>query len=128
MTQIQSRAAHAYERAMETLAPARQIVMLYDGAARWILRARGHIERGEVEARFHATQRAGAIIDALHGCLDFQAGGSVAPLLDRYYTYLSLRLQQINVQNNPGICDELLNRLADMRASWASLTRTDATS
>lgn len=118
---MQARAARAYGRALETVPPARQIVMLHEGAIRWVLTARRAIETGEIEARFKATQKAAAILDALHASLDHEAGREIAALLDRLYAYLSLRLQLINVRNDASICDEVAARLDDLRQSWAKL-------
>lgn len=114
----QARAAAAYGRAAQTASPAHQIVMLYDGAVRRLREARAAVLAGRIEERYHLVQKVAAIIDALHGCLDFERGGEIAGLLDRYYTYVSFRLQQINVRNDPAICDELIERLSELRASW----------
>lgn len=118
---LHARAFDAYGRASTTIPPLEQIVMLYDGAMLRVREARAAIERGDVEARYRATSRATAIVDALQACLDHEQGGEIAALLDRYYTYLSLRLAAVNIRNDPAICDEILARLAEMRASWAEL-------
>jgi flagellar protein FliS len=117
----QRQAFSAYGQAAQTVAPAQQIVMLYDGAIRRLLEAKDAIAEQRTEDRFNLVQKATAIIDALHGCLDFQNGGEIAQLLDRFYTYVAYRLQQINIMNDPSICDEVVDRLSEMRASWASV-------
>ncbi len=116
-----ARAFAAYEHAVDTIPPLRQIVLLYDAAMRRVREARRAIEEGRIEDRFHAVARATAIVDALHKCLDFEKGGEIATILDLYYTDLALRLQDINIRNEVGACDEVLARLADMRAAWAQL-------
>ena len=45
----------------------------------------------------------------------------MARLLDRYYTYILHRLTEVNIQNDAGICDEILERLREMRSSWARI-------
>lgn len=118
---LHARAFDAYGRASTTIPPLQQIVMLYDGAMLRVREARAAIERGDIEGRYRATSKASAILDALQACLDHEQGGEIAGLLDRYYTYLALRLVAVNVRNDPTICDEVLERLAEMRASWAEL-------
>jgi flagellar protein FliS len=118
---LASRAFAAYGRASTTIPPLEQIVMLYDGATLRVREARAAIERGDIEARFVATSKATAILDALQACLDHERGGEIAALLDRCYTYLSLRLSAVNIRNDPAICDEILARLGELRASWAEL-------
>jgi len=114
-------AASVYNRAVDTIPPVRQVVLLYDAAMRRVQEARRAIAEGRIEDRFRAVERATAIVGALQQCLDFERGGEVAGILDRYYAYLHFRLQMINVRNDPAICEEVLERLAEMRASWAKI-------
>lgn len=122
MTQpLRARAFDAYGRASSAIPPLQQIVMLYDGAILRVKEARAAIGTGDIESRFRATVKAMAIVEALQSCLDHDKGGEIARLLDRCYTYLLLRLTEVNVKNDPAICEEILERLSDMRASWAEL-------
>ena len=111
----------AYGQAAETLAPVQQIVLLYDGAIRRIKEARRAIETRQVNERCVAIAKAAAIIDGLQAALDHKRGGEIAADLDRIYTYLALRLQSVNLTQDPLICDELVERLSELRASWAAL-------
>ena len=115
------RALSAYGQAAETLAPLKQIVLLYDGAIRRIREARQAIELSRINERHAAVEKASAIIDALHAALDHERGGEIALQLDRIYTYLSFRLQRVNLDNDPAICDELVARLSELRASCAEI-------
>jgi flagellar protein FliS len=115
------RALSAYGHAAETLAPLQQIVLLYDGAIRRIREARQAIELRRVSDRYTAIEKASAIIDALHAALDHERGGEIAAQLDRIYTYVSFRLQRVNLDDDPAICDELVARLAELRGSWARI-------
>ena len=81
--QTRHRASAAYRSAAETHPPARQIVMLHEGAIRRIEEARAAIGARRIEDRFHLVMKAHAIVGALQSCLDFEQGGEVAPLLDR---------------------------------------------
>ncbi|MFO1035250.1 MAG: flagellar export chaperone FliS [Geminicoccaceae bacterium] len=123
MTQLSGRAVAAYGRAAETLPPAQQILMLYDGAARRVEEIKAAIAAGDVEARYRLTRKAAAIVDGLQACLDHEQGGEIARLLDRLYTYVTLRLAEVNTRNDPGICDEILARLADLRTGWAGIAQ-----
>ena len=115
------RALTAYGQAAETLAPLKQIVLLYDGAIRRIKEARQAIEQRRVNERHTAVEKASAIVDALHAALDHERGGEIAAQLDRIYTYVSFRLQRVNLDNDPAICDELVARLSELRTSWAEI-------
>ena len=69
------RAINAYGQASETLAPAQQIVLLYEGAIRRIKEARHAIEARRINDRYLAVRKATAIIEGLQSCLDHARGG-----------------------------------------------------
>ena len=119
--QTHRRVSAAYRSAAETHPPARQIVMLYDGAIQRIQEAKAAIAARRIEARFNSVMKAHAIVAALQSCLDFDQGGEVAPLLDRFYGYVLGRLTLVNVRDDPAICDELVRLLRQMRDSWAEI-------
>jgi flagellar protein FliS len=117
----------AYGQAAETMAPARQIVLLYDGAIRRIREARHAIEARRINDRYAALAKATAIIEGLQGCLDLERGGAIARNLDQLYTYLVLRMTRINLEDDVAICDELTARLSELRDSWARIADGNGT-
>lgn len=121
------RVVTAYGQAAETLAPARQIVLLYDGAIRRIKEARHAIEARRINDRCVALAKATAIVEGLQGCLDLERGGAIARNLDQLYTYLVLRLARINLEDDVAICDELTARLSELRDSWAQIAEGGGT-
>lgn len=118
------KAMNAYGQAVETISPAKQIVMLYDGVLRHITNARSAIGDRRINDRFVAVQKATLILEGLHGCLDHEKGGEIAPQLDQLYTHFIFRLQAINVEDDPVICDELLGQIGELRESWAVLAES----
>jgi flagellar protein FliS len=126
-TFVGARAATAYGRAVKPRADVNMIVMLYDGAIGQVAQARAAIRAGAIEARWQHVRKAAAIVDGLQGCLDHAAGGQIAGLLDRFYSYVGMRLLQIDLRNDPTICDELVARLGEMRASWAAMAAAEPT-
>ena len=130
MTNARARATAAYGQAARTIPPALQIVMLYDGAIARLREARRAAEEGRIEDRCRAVEKATAIIDALHACLDLERGGEIAATLDRLYTYASVRMQLINTRNDAGVCDEIAARLTELRNAWSVIAEggTGATS
>jgi flagellar protein FliS len=124
---VSARAATAYGRSTRPRADARMIVLLYDGAIGQLVQARAAIAAGAVEARWQHVRKATAIVDGLQSCLDHAGGGDVAASLDRFYGYVGMRLQLIDIRNDSAVCDELIARLGEMRASWAVLAAGDPT-
>ncbi|NJO38428.1 MAG: flagellar export chaperone FliS [Rhizobiales bacterium] len=123
MTAMQ-KAMNAYGQAVDTIPPARQIVMLYEGVLRHIAHARTAIANRRINDRFMAVQKATLILEALQGCLDHDKGGEIAPQLDRLYTHYIFRLQAINIEDDPAICDELIGMIGELRDSWATLAKS----
>lgn len=119
-------AAQTYGRMAGRGADAHSVVLLYDGAIRHIAQARAAIAEAAVERRWQHVARATAIVDGLQQCLDHVRGGEIAGLLDRLYTYVTLRLQDINLRNDARACDELEGLLRTLRASWATLAERGA--
>jgi flagellar protein FliS len=120
------RALSAYGQAAQTLPPARQIVLLYEGAIRRIREAQAAIEQGRIRERHAAIEKASAIIDALQACLDLDQGGEIARNLDRLYTDLGFRLQTLNLAKDGAICAELIARLEELRDAWRAIGPDDA--
>ena len=115
------RAAASYRDALRTQTPVLQVVQLYDMAILRLKEARAAILEQRIEDRHHAVMKAFAIVSGLQSCLDFERGGEVAPMLDGFYNHATARMLQINRRNDSKICDELVNYLSPMRASWAQL-------
>lgn len=116
-----ARAATAYRDAARAQLPARQIVLLYDSAIRRVNEARTAIIEQRIEDRCRLVLKAFEILQALQSCLDFERGGTIAPLLHRYYAHAMRRLLLINQANDPALCEELVAYLAPMRESWARI-------
>ena len=74
----QQTAHNAYSRANHTVPKTRQVVMLYDGAIRFMKQAIEAIGAKDYETRYHKLTRVSDILVGLQACLDFNAGGEAA--------------------------------------------------
>ena len=115
------RAAACYRDALQTQTPAQQIVQLYDAAILRLKEAKTAIQEQRIEDRFNHVIKAFNILNGLQSCLDFERGGEIALVLDRFYSHALQRMLMINQANDPAICDELVAFLSPMRASWAAI-------
>ena len=95
-----------------------ELVEVHAGMIDKLAEARGAIAAGHVEARLDATRKVAAVVDVLHMSLDHDRGGEIAGNLERLYLYFTKRLCDINIKNDPAICDELMARLAELRDGW----------
>lgn len=107
---------------VETVSPEDQIVLLYEGARRFIDRAVAALETqdyGEVSTNVGKAQQ---ILAELSGALNFEAG-EIAENLYRLYDYWSWRLSQGLIKKDAGALREVSAAVADMTEAWAEAAR-----
>ncbi len=115
----------AYQAASKMVSSLGAVVLLYDAMIREVAEAKTAIQENRIEDRFNATQKAGKILVGLQSHLDFEKGGDVSLMLDQFYHTIFRDLQQINMKNSAGLCDEIILALGEVRASWAELARNE---
>jgi flagellar protein FliS len=102
------------------------VVMLYDGALRFLDDARGAMQRKDVVTRATAVSRALAILTELQGTLNMQDGGQIAERLDSLYAYCISRLVDVTTKQDITAIDDVVNVLKPLRESWDQLARPGA--
>ena len=115
----------AYSLATRTVAKTRQVVMLYDGAIRFLRQAKEAIAEKRIEDRFNLLKRAADIMTGLQSSIDFDNGGEVASVLHQFYTNMTTRILSVNFKREGGEqeCDTLIEELKQMRDVWDSIDR-----
>jgi flagellar protein FliS len=115
----------AYSLATRTVAKTRQVVMLYDGAIRFLRQAEVAIDEKKIEERFKLLQRASEIIVGMQSSIDFDNGGDVAQTLHRFYTGISMRITAVNFEKDAKkACIDVIEELKQMRDIWDSIDLT----
>ena len=117
----QNEAANYLQKQIETASPAQRVVMLYDGAIKFYLKAKQAIEQGDIEARFNSNKRATDIIAHLLGTLDLEKGGDVANRLYSIYMFIMKRQMDIDLKNDAAAADEIVGYLKTLRKSWEEI-------
>ena len=121
----------AYRQVSTQTASAGQLVlMLYDGAIRFLERALLGFDR-EDPAEFHETihnnvQRAQAIITELDLSLNLNEGGELGATLHRLYEYLNGRLHESNLHKTEDGIREAIQRLSVLRDAWSKMLQGPA--
>jgi flagellar secretion chaperone FliS len=119
-----NRGANAYRRMeAETRSPMELVVMLYDGAIRFITEARDAIARNDVRTRTDASRRALEIVSELQNTLNVSDGGDIALELDRLYTYMSTRILEVT-RGDAAAADEIHKLLVTLREGWSQAAAT----
>jgi flagellar protein FliS len=103
-----------------TASPEQLVVMLYDGARRFLAQARLAMEDGDVPRTHDRLQRAEAIIEELRVTLEPSAG-EVAGRLEAIYLFCQRLLGQARVERDPGALDEVSGLLGELREAWAAV-------
>ena len=113
------------EVAVHTASPGHLVLMLYDGAIRFLEKSlTGFLYQDP--AQFHQTInnnliRAQAIIREMNARLDMERGGEVAENFRRLYTYFNGCLQQANLKKNKELIEEVIGHLRELREAWAEM-------
>ena len=97
------------------------VVMLYDGATKFLRRAREATSERDASIKRESISRALAIIAELQNTLDMDAGGDIAASLDALYLFVRQRLLDANLGGDPAAIDESLRVLAPLRDAWAEI-------
>lgn len=118
------RAVDKYQQvAVQSRSPLELVVMLYDGALRFMTAAREAIERGDLVAKRDAVSRALAIVSELRSTLNMKEGAEIAASLDALYGFVTERLLEANVQKDPGAIDDALQVMRPLRDAWDQIAQ-----
>lgn len=106
--------------------PAQQLVMLYDGAIRFMGQAKEAISRNDVQARYNSNRRALEIVSYLLEILDMEKGGEVAQRLQRIYSFLIKKIMEVDFKNSAEACEEIMGHLRILRSGWNGVAQKPA--
>ncbi len=103
--------------------PATLVALLYDKAVACLKAAVQAIHSDEIETRWENNTRAQEIIHHLFKTLDLEKGGEIASNLEALYSYMLLRLPDVDMNNDARVAEEVIELLEPLRASWNQLAR-----
>jgi len=125
--------AHGYARAYQTQAvftasPGQLVLMLYDGALRFLGHARDALQAPEdsprrIEIINNNLIKAQNILAELKGNLNHEIGGDHAANLDRLYEYYIRRLLEANMKKKVEPVIEVESLVRQLRDGWAEMLR-----
>jgi len=94
------------------------VVMLYEGAVRFVVRARQATLQGDYETKYENIRRTQRILAELSGSLNPEAGGEIASALSQTYEHLSAKLVEAAVGDGTEELDHVLRLLQKLLAAW----------
>ena len=98
--------------------PLKQIVMLYDGAIKFLNLTAADIETNDLVAKAEHSNRAFDIINYLQSILDFEKGGSVAESLDHLYRSITVLMLRASAELDASLMRRAAELLIPVRDAW----------
>ena len=106
---------------VETAGSVDLVVMLYQGAVRFIRVGIEAIERDDPKVAHTNLVRAQDIVVELLGSLNREAGGEVASQLSSVYDYCFRRLVTANIKKDAAPAREVIGILRDLGTAWQQI-------
>ena len=111
------------QSSVQTSTPAQLLIMLYDGAIRFVRGAIGSIELKDYSKTNEFMSKAQAIISELRATLNHSY--EISGQLDKLYEYMNYLLIDANIKKESKPAEEALGYLLELRESWMQAARTD---
>lgn len=112
--------AQAYKQTQaDTIGQGELVVMLFDGALRFLGQAREKMQQKDMAAKGTLISKALDIINELDGSLNMELGGEVAKNLHQLYFICNTRLLQANLRLDLGQLDSVTGILQGLRNAFA---------
>ncbi len=106
--------------AVLTASPGQLVVMLYDGARRFLHQAAAAMGERNIPTAHNKLTRAEDIIRHLRNTLDMDQG-EIAARLQSIYTFSLSHLRQARLDQDPSKILEIDDILGKLRESWAAI-------
>jgi flagellar protein FliS len=94
------------------------LLMLYEGAIRFMKQAIVAIEKKDIAARGMNVGRAFDIVMELNNTLNFEAGGELAKSLEQLYMFVTDQLTQANIKNDRVPLEHALKTMETLYSGW----------
>jgi len=117
---------HAYRReAVMAASRGQLVVLLYDGARRFLRQAAAAMRAREIERSHNTLRRAELIVAHLDGTLDFEQG-ELPEHLHSLYLFCLRHLNEGRMALDAAKLDEVCELLGELREAWAQIVAEGA--
>ena len=96
----------------------RILLMLYDGAIRFMEQAKIAIDGGQVQLKGEKISRAHAIVSELNATLNHDVAPELCTNLQSLYIFIFDQHNLANLNNDKGALDVAIEILDDLRGAW----------
>jgi flagellar secretion chaperone FliS len=108
------------DQAVLTATPEQLVVMLYDGANRFLTQSAVAMRDGRVGLAGEKLRRAEAIIDELLATLDMSVG-EIADRLQALYLFFKDHLMVARLNQDASKVDEVARLMRELRSAWGQI-------
>ena len=109
------------ETAVLTQDKGKLIVMLYEGAIKFLKLAQIDMEAGNYESKNTYINKAWDIINELNVNLDMEAGGEISENLRKLYCFMMTHISTANFKNDQQTVQEVIDMLSELKEGWESI-------
>ncbi len=110
------------ESSVLTASSERLVVMLYDGARRFLFQGAVAMREGNVELAHNKLRRAEAIISHLRSTLDPDQG-EISARLQSIYLFCARHLNEARIKRDPAKIEEVSSLLGELREAWNAIAQ-----
>ena len=122
MTPPTAQSPQAYrENTVLAATPEQRVVMLYDGAKRFLRHTVKAMEAKEIEGAHNALRRVELIVAHLDGVLDYEQDRSIASQLHDIYSFCQDHMRRARMDQDAEKVGEVDRILEELRASWVQI-------
>ena len=106
------------QTSVESASREKLLLMLYEGAIKFVKRAAIAIENGDIPTRCENIGKAYDIVLELMNTLDFKVGGEVATNLEQLYMFITEELTRANITGKVEHLNNALKILETLYDGW----------
>jgi len=106
---------------VESASPHRLIQLMMQRVLTKIAVARGHMEREAIAEKGQQLGDAISIINGLQASLNHKPNSRLSGNFDALYDYMSRRLLEANLRDDPKILDEVSDLMRELKEAWDAI-------
>jgi flagellar protein FliS len=114
-----------HQTSIQTASGSKLVVMLYEGAIRFLKRAADDIRNRDLVSKGQSINRALAIIQHLRLTLDTEKSQEMARELDRIYDYALSRVLEGSTKLNVSAIEEAIKVLSNLLPAWEEIAKQE---
>lgn len=119
---MQGRSADQYKQMqIKTASPGKLLLMLYQGAVKFMKLAKKNIKEGKIEESHKNIIKAQNIILELQNTLNKEQGGEIAVQLESLYDFIYRELIQANLNKNTRHLDNVIPLVEELFAAYKEI-------